>query len=51
VASPQSLDLNDVIEGVGTFLRGAIREDVSVVVELAAELPRVKVDPHSSSRC
>ncbi|MEJ7567498.1 MAG: PAS domain-containing protein [Gaiellaceae bacterium] len=46
VASPQSLDLNDVIEGVGTFLRGAIREDVSVVIELAAELPRVKVDPH-----
>ncbi len=46
VARPQAVDLNGVIEGVSTFLRGTIRADVSVVTDLAAELPRVKVDPH-----
>ena len=46
VTRPQIVDVNDVIDGLSRFLRGAIREDVLVVTELTPDLPRVKVDPH-----
>ncbi len=45
VVQPTIVDLNDLIEGVNGFLRGAIREDVVVTTELGARLPRVKADP------
>ena len=44
-AAPQVVDVNAVIGGVGSFIRGTLREDIDLCTELDPGLPRIKIDP------
>ncbi|HXH87250.1 MAG TPA: PAS domain S-box protein [Gaiellaceae bacterium] len=44
-AKPQVVDVNAVIQGIGNFMRGTLREDIVMQIDLAAALPLVRIDP------
>jgi CheY-like chemotaxis protein len=45
VLQPRVVDLNALIKDMGPLLKRLTREDIEFVVQLNAELPRVKADP------
>ncbi len=45
VLAPSLLDLNEVVRGAESMLRGALGEDIDLQLSLAPEVGRVEVDP------
>ena len=45
MSQPETLDLNDVVEEMGSMLRRLLRENIDLSVELTPELPLVTIDP------
>jgi CheY-like chemotaxis protein len=45
IVQPQLLDLNSVIDGMRSMLRGLLPESVEIVVALDRSLPAVRIDP------
>lgn len=44
VIQPTNLDLNTVIKSTGEFIRSVISEDISIITNLASDLPQIKAD-------